>query len=63
MGKIRYGNYIFISWIGDHGHHIHVYKDRRLVLKWDLDENKAMKGRSTRKLRRLISELVREGLL
>lgn len=35
MGKIRRGNYVFISWIGDHGNHVHVFKDRRLVVKWD----------------------------
>lgn len=63
MGKIRYGNYIFVSWIGDHGHHVHVYKDRRQVLKWDLNKCEATKGRSTRKLRRLIEELIKKGLL
>ncbi|OGH62879.1 MAG: hypothetical protein A3G34_16760 [Candidatus Lindowbacteria bacterium RIFCSPLOWO2_12_FULL_62_27] len=63
MGKIRRGNYIFVSWVGDHGHHVHVYRDGKLVLKWDLDENRAIKGRITGKLRKLINQLRKEGLL
>ncbi|OGH62871.1 MAG: hypothetical protein A3G34_16720 [Candidatus Lindowbacteria bacterium RIFCSPLOWO2_12_FULL_62_27] len=63
MGKIRRGNCIFVSWVGDHGHHVHVYRDGKLVLKWDLDENRAIKGRITGKLRKLIDQLRKEGLL
>lgn len=63
MGKIRRGNFVFVSWIGDHGHHVHVYRDKKLVLKWDLDEEKAMKGKATRKLIELIRSLQRERLL
>jgi hypothetical protein len=34
MGKIRQGGYVFVTWIGDHSpYHVHVYRDRRLVLK------------------------------
>lgn len=63
MGKVRRGNYIFVSWIGDHGHHVHVYKDRRQILKWDLDENKVMKGKMTKKLLKMIRELRKKRLL
>lgn len=63
MGKVRRGNYIFISWIGDHGHHVHVYKDRKQVLKWDLDENKAIKGKGTRRILQMIQELREKGRL
>jgi len=63
MGKIRRENHIFISWIGDHGHHVHVYKDGELVVKWDLDNDVAMKGAPTRKILRLIAELRAEGKL
>jgi hypothetical protein len=61
MGKVRRGNYIFYFWIGDHGHHVHVYKDSRQVLKWDLDENKVMDGKITKKLRKIIEQLKKEG--
>lgn len=64
MGKIHRGNYIFITWVGDHSpRHVHVYKDRKLVLKWDLESEKAMKGKPTRRVLQLIRELQAEGLL
>ncbi len=45
MGKIRRGNYVFVFWVGDHPpRHVHVYRDNKLVLKWDLDHDKPMKG-------------------
>ena len=50
MGKERRGGYVFVSWIGDHApRHVHVYRNGRLVLKWDLDHRKVMKGHETRK--------------
>lgn len=63
MSKIRRGGLIFVSWIGDHGHHVHVYRDGRQVLKWDLEEDKPMKGKPTRKILKLIRELKKEGSL
>lgn len=64
MGKIRRANHIFITWKGDHSpRHVHVYKDARLVLKWDLDNNKAMQGKPTKRILTLIRELQEEGLL
>ncbi len=63
MGKIRRGNYIFVSWVGDHGHHVHVFRDDRLVLKWDLDNKVAIEGNVSKRIRDLIDELVKEGQL
>ena len=64
MGKIRRGGYVFVTWRGDHSpRHVHVYRDGRLVVKWDLDHRKTMKGRATRRIRELIDELESEGLL
>ncbi len=63
MSKIRRGNHIFISWIGDHGHHIHIYRDKKEVLKWDLTEDKAIKGKPTKKILKLIEQLRKENLL
>ena len=35
---------MFITWKGDHPpQHVHVYRDGKLVVKWDLDNQKAMK--------------------
>ncbi len=64
MGKIRRGNYIFVTWIGDHPpRHVHVYKNGKLVVKWDLDHRIAMKGKANNKIIKLIVELEQEGLL
>ena len=63
MAKIRRGNYVFVSWIGDHGHHVHVYKDGKQVLKWDLGEAKAISGRCNARLAKIIGELQAEGRL
>ena len=64
MAKIRRGGYVFLTWKGDHPpRHVHVYRHGRLLVKWDLDNNKPMKGKAPRKLLRLIRELESEGLL
>jgi len=64
MGKLRRGGYIFVSWKSDHPpRHVHVYRDGKLVVKWDLDNKQPMKGRATRRLRESIAELEAEGLL
>jgi hypothetical protein len=64
MGKLRRGGYIFVTWKGDHApRHVHVYRDGKLVVKWDLDHKNAMSGKATRRVRELIAELESEGLL
>ena len=64
MSKIRRGNYIFVTWVGDHGpRHVHVYKDGKLIVKWDLENGVAMKGKATQRVLKLIAELQAEGRL
>ena len=64
MGKQRRGGYIFITWKSDHPpRHVHVYRDGKLVVKWDLDNQKAMKGTPTRRVLALIAELESDGVL
>ena len=56
--------YVFLTWKGDHPpRHVHVYRDGKLIVKWDLDNQKPMKGAATRRILELISELEAEGLL
>jgi hypothetical protein len=51
VGKYRRGGYVFITWNGDHPpRHVHVYRDGTLIVKWDLDNQKAMKGAATRRI-------------
>ncbi len=64
MGKIRRGGYIFITWESNHSpRHVHVYRDGKLVVKWDLDNKKPMKGEASRKVVELIEKLESEGRL
>jgi hypothetical protein len=61
VSKIRRGVYVFIEWIGDHSpRHVHVYRDGKLIVKWDLDHWQAMKGEAPARVVRLIEELVKE---
>lgn len=64
MGKIRRGGFVFVTWESDHSpRHVHVYRDGRLVVKWDLDGKQPMKGRATRRVLEIIAELEAEGAL
>jgi len=64
MGKTRRGGFVFLTWTGDHApRHVHVYRDGEFVLKWDLENKAAMKGKASRRLLRIIAELEEEGQL
>jgi hypothetical protein len=64
VSKFRRGNYLFLSWKGDHSpRHVHVYKDGKLVLKWNLDDGQPMKGKATARILELIAQLEEEGAL
>ena len=52
MGKIRRGNFIFVTWIGDHApRHVHIFKRNKF------------EGRINRRIVRLIETHIEEGLL
>jgi hypothetical protein len=64
MVKVRRGNYVFLAWIGDHApRHVHVYRNSKLVVKWDLENWLPMEGKANRKLLDLIEELNKKGML
>jgi len=64
MSKIRRGGYIFWTWKGDHSpRHVHVRRNGKLVLKWDLEKRLPMEGKPTAAVLKLIRQLEREGLL
>jgi hypothetical protein len=64
VGKIRRGGYVFISWKSDHPpRHVHVYREGKLIVKWDLDNGRAMRGSASRDLVDLIRLLRSEGRL
>jgi hypothetical protein len=64
MPKLKRGGYVFLAWKGDHSpRHVHVYMDSTLVVKWDLENSREMVGSANRRVRDLIEELEKEGLL
>jgi hypothetical protein len=64
VGKVRRGGFIFVTWKGDHSpRHVHVYRDGKLALKWNLDAQLPMSGKATARLVALIAELEQEGLI
>jgi len=64
MGKVRRGGYLFVTWVGDHApRHVHVFCDSKLVVKWDLENERSMEGQPTRRILDIIEELQREGRL
>jgi hypothetical protein len=64
MGKVRRGGYVFVTWKGDHTpRHVHVYHDGKFIVKWDLENQKPMKGAASRRVIELIEELEAEGQL
>ena len=61
MGKLRRGGHIFISWKSDHPpRHVHVYRDGKLIVKWDLDNQKPMRGSASARVLKLIRQLEAE---
>jgi hypothetical protein len=64
MGKLRRGGYVFVTWKGDHSpRHVHVYRDGKFIVKWDLENKKAMKGEAPLRVVELIEALEAEGRL
>jgi hypothetical protein len=64
MTKIRRGGYVFITWVGDHPpRHVHVLRNERLIVKWNLEGHRLMHGITDPKILRLIEELESEGRL
>lgn len=55
---------MFVTWKGDHSpRHVHVYRDGRFIVKWDLANQKPMKGKAPPRVVELIEELESEGRL
>jgi len=64
MASFKRGNFRFVSFKGDHSpKHVHVYKDGRMVVKWDLENWQPMQGQATRAVLKHIEALVEEGKL
>jgi hypothetical protein len=64
MGKVRRGGYVFITYKGDHDPpHVHIYRDGKLIAKWNLQDWVPMRGEASRKILKILEELVKKGEL
>lgn len=64
LTKFRPDGFIFLAWKNDHApRHVHVYRDGKLVLRWNLTEWCPMAGRATREILDIIRQLEAEGRL
>lgn len=64
MGRVRRGGYIIEWWKGDHWpKHVHVYQGKRKVTKVQMPELRVLQGRLSKKLRRILEILIKEGVL
>ncbi|MBI1960232.1 MAG: DUF4160 domain-containing protein [Candidatus Rokubacteria bacterium] len=58
---MRRGGYIFLSRRSDHPpRHVHVYRNGRFIVKWDLENRMPMKGKASAKVLELIAQLEAE---
>jgi len=64
MGRIRRGGYLIEWWIGDHWpKHVHVFKDGKEIAKVRIPEMLVLSGKINGRIRKIIAELLKEGLL
>ncbi|MDO8518584.1 MAG: DUF4160 domain-containing protein [Deltaproteobacteria bacterium] len=65
MGRIKRGGYFFRVWVGDHPPlHVHVSKDDKTLAKVELNQDlRVMEGEINRRIKKIIRELIDQGLL
>ena len=52
---------MFLAWVEDHSpRHVHVFRDGKPVVKWDLDHWQPMKGQASARIVKLLEGLVKE---
>ncbi len=64
MTKLRRSGYVFMMWKTDHlPRHVQVYRDREFVVRWDLQQGRALEGSAPARVVKAIHDLEREGRL
>ncbi len=62
MGREKRGGYLIEWWIGDHlPKHVHIYKDGKEVTKIELPGFRVLNGKMNKKLKKILTELIKEG--
>ena len=64
MGREKRGGYLIEWWIGDHSpKHVHVYQNGKQIAKIEIPTFGILRGKMNKKLKKVLTELMKEGLL
>ena len=64
MGRVKRGGYIIEWWIGDHEpKHVHIYKEGKEIAKVQVPGVIILTGSMNKRLRKILKDLVEEGLI
>jgi len=64
MGRWKWFGVIVVQYSTDHDpKHVHVFEDRKRVLKFDIENWTVMEGKLTNKARNALEALRREGII
>jgi len=64
MGRKKRGGYIFEWWMGDHTpKHVHVYKNGIQIAKIGIPNLIVLQGAMTKKLKKILQEMIKEKIL
>lgn len=64
VGRLKRGGYLIEWWIGDHfPKHVHIYKDGKEVAKVQVPEMLVLTGKISKRLKKILRELLRAGNL
>jgi hypothetical protein len=63
MGKVKRKDYLFIWSLSDHAPaHVHIYKKRRLILRWNLENWVPLSGVANKKIIKLLRQIFSQGV-
>lgn len=64
MGRIKRGGYLIEWWMGDHlPKHLHVYENGKEIAKIRIPEMRVMTGKISKKLKKILNQLLKEKII
>jgi hypothetical protein len=61
VSRKKRGGYLFVEFKGDHPpHHVHIFRGKRLIARWDLANRRVLSGAISSRIRQYLRELYEE---
>ncbi|MBI3800558.1 MAG: DUF4160 domain-containing protein [Deltaproteobacteria bacterium] len=61
VSRKKRGGYLFVSFKGDHPpRHVHVFRGKKLIARWDLTNQRVLSGAISAQVRKYLKELYEE---